>query len=332
MNAATSDTVRPGRILIARHPTYKKGFYDILLKWLAQNFPDVLGLFQMVEFPAVVTDWSRFILHVPWLQDPVQAWCQKTYSWAVEMTAKCDQRGIPIINRVDRLTNAAKFAGARAMQSAGIATPKMALIENAQEFRETLLGIPLPLLVREDWGHWGKMHRADTIEAARAIPLDEFARPLAMEVIDVRDPRDGLYRKFRYIAAGETGVGYHIHISDNWITRGQDLTINDETRREELEYVARQDPHHELFQRARKAMGLDFVAFDYGYDHTGRMVVWEANPFPLIKFSVRRPFRNHCTHRTLCSMVALYLGQAGLAVPEAIEQGLIYRDGSPVAT
>jgi hypothetical protein len=331
-NAATN-TKRPKRILIARHPTYKGGFYDCVFKWLMENYPHLLQFFQIVEFPAVFEDWSDIILHVPWLQDPVQGWCKKTYAWAIYMMAECDRHKIPVINRVDRLTNATKFAGARAMRSVGIATPKMALIKNAEEFRETLLDIPLPLFVREDWGHWGKIYRADTLEAARAIPIEEFARPLAVEIIDVRDPTDGLYRKYRYIAAGDVGISHHVQISSEWITRGDNRVYSEVTRDDELAYIAKPDPHHELFQRAAKAMGLEFVAFDYAYDHSGRMVTWEANPFPLIHFSKKKlMYRNHAIRRTMCAMVALYFEQAGLPVPERMAQGLTYAQSTFSAT
>jgi hypothetical protein len=320
----------PRRILIARHPTFKGGFYDCVLKWLAQNHPRLCDLFQPIDYPNKVADYSQFALHVPWLQDPVQAWSQETYDWADSIAAECDKRGIPVNNRVDRLLNAAKFAGAQTMRSVGIHTPRMALIDDPAEFRRTLLGMTLPLFLRENWGHWSKIFRADTMEEVQALPIEDFKRPLAVEVIDVRDPRDGLYRKYRYIAAGDIGVSHHMQISSEWITRGENRVYTDVTRKNELDYVARPDPHHELFQRARKAMGLDFVAFDYAYDPTGRMVTWEANPFPIVKLSqYKLIYRNHAIHRTIRAMVAMYLRQAGLPVPEQMAQRLLYEDSIP---
>jgi len=68
----------------------------------------------------------------------------------------------------------------------------MALIRDHEEFRETLLGMSLPLFVREDWGHGGMICRADKHDQVRSMPLEQFARPVAIELVDVRDRRDGL--------------------------------------------------------------------------------------------------------------------------------------------
>jgi hypothetical protein len=324
MTEAGVSTERPARILVARHPTFKRHFYDVVFKWLLKHHPDLLKLFRVVEFPAVPADLSPYALHIPWLQDPVQSWSQETYDWANLIAAECDRCGIPIINRVDCLTNAQKFEGARLMRSVGILTPTMARIDDAEKFSETCMGVPLPLFVREDWGHWGKICRADTIEQARAIPLDEFVRPVAIEIIDVRDPRDGQYRKFRYIAAGDAGISKHMQVSAEWITRGENRAVTDAARDEEEAYITRLDPNHDAFQRARKAMGLDFVAFDYGYNRAGRLVAWEANAFPVLFSDESHSSLNQSIARTFCGIVAMYLRKAQLPVPEEIEKAVVY--------
>jgi hypothetical protein len=79
-------------------------------------------------------------------------------------------------------------------------------------------------------------------------------------------------------------------------------------------------------RRGREALGLDFVAFDYGYDHENRMVVWEANPYPFIPaFSRRRlAYRNTALDRTLAALLALYLEAGGLAIPEQLMRRASY--------
>ncbi|HUG93332.1 MAG TPA: hypothetical protein VML55_21005 [Planctomycetaceae bacterium] len=74
----------------------------------------------------------------------------------------------------------------------------------------------------------------------------------------------------------------HLHVSADWQTRGTNCVYTEELCQEELAYLGGPDPNHARLQRARQALGLDFVAFDYSYDHEGRLVVWEANPFPLL--------------------------------------------------
>ncbi len=314
---------RPPRFLIVRHQKYQRRFFDVILKWTAANFPALRAHFDVRELPHQVDDWTPYALHVPWLQDPVEQWSTETYDQAAELARQCDQRGIPVLNRVDRLGNAVKSRGAEIMRAVGVHTPRMAPILDRQEFTRTLLGLQLPLFVREDWGHSRNVFRVDAPADVERVPRETFERPVAIEIVDVRDPRDGLYRKYRYFAAGSVGVSHHLQISEDWITRGENRVITPATRDEELRYLAQPDPHHELFQRARQALQLDMVAFDYGYAADGRMIVWEANPFPTIVFATRRiVYRNPAIHRTLLAIVRLYFAAAGLPIPAEIEAGL----------
>jgi hypothetical protein len=313
------------RFLVVRHPRFKPQYYNVILRWVNVNFPELSPLFDHRRLPGNIRNWSRYVLHIPWLQDPVQQWSMMAYYEANLLAAKCDEEGIPIINRVDRLINATKTIGAHLIASAGIRTPRMALIEDQEEFRETLLGLNLPLFVREDWGHGSLIRRADTRDDVQKMPLEGFTRPVAVELIDVRDPRDGLYRKYRYVAAGDQGVSHHLAITWDWVTTGRNRVYSDATQNEELSYIGSQDPNHVALQRARRALGLDFVAFDYGYDRDGAVVVWEANPFPLIQFSRDKlKYRNAAIHRTMLAILRMYLQYASLPVPERLEQLLAY--------
>ncbi len=211
------------------------------------------------------------------------------------------------------------------MGAAGLHVPKMELITDAGEFHETLLGIPLPLFVREDWGHgaiaWSVASQAD----ARATPLERFKRPVAVQWVDTSGA-DGLFRKYRYFAAGDAGISHHLQCSAHWMTRGHNREVTNLTRTQELAYVEHPDVHHALFQKARLALGLDMVAFDYGLGRDGLPVVWEANPFPFIQFSTGKlTYRNSALHRTMYAILRLYLRSAGLSVDPRIEDIVAYR-------
>jgi hypothetical protein len=311
------------RLLIVRHRKYQRRFFDVILKWIAANLPELAPLFDVRDLPVRVRDWSPYALHVPWLQDPVQEWSTEAYDEANRLAAECDARGVPVLNRVDRLLNATKSRGAALMRSVGVATPRMATIADPREFERSLLGLTLPLFIRENWGHSRNVFRVDAPADLRRIPWSTFQRPVAIEIVDVRDPRDGLHRKYRYVAAGALGITHHVQVSAEWITRGENRVITPETRDEELRYIMQPDPNHKLLQRARRALGLDLVAFDYGYAPDGRMIVWEANPFPTIVFGTRRLiYRNPAIHRTLLAIVRLYLAAAGLPIPATVDDGL----------
>lgn len=315
---AARQSIADPRFLIVRE--YGSAFYDVILDWTRRHHPSLSPLFRVRSLPCLFPRLDDVALYHPWLQDPVQMWSQNAYLLADRLAQKCDRRGIPVINRVDRLINATKTVGARIIAETGLRTPRMAPIVSREEFNETLCGVGLPLFVRDDWGHQGAMLRADTMEEARQLDIAQFQRPIAVELIDLPDAA-GLYRKYRYVVAGDIGVPHHLLITTKWIARGSLRNLNEETQAEELAYCDAPDPNHAAFQKARRALGLDLLAIDYGYDRDGRIVVWEANPYPYFHFSTGTlTFRNHVMHRTMAAIVKMYLIYAGVTVPDALEK------------
>jgi hypothetical protein len=318
----------PKRFLVVRHAGKNPKFYDVILQWVEEHVPEIRRLFELRLLPCWISDWSPYVLHVPWLQDPVENWSRRAYARACRLSAACDRYHVPVINRVDRLSNAMKFETSRRLSRAGIRTPVMRVIGDHREFRETGCGVPLPLFVREDAGHNGLMLRAHTERELRAIPLKRFRRPIAVELVDVRSPEDGLFRKFRYVVAGRVGVPHHMQATQDWITRGDIRFHNETTRSQEEVYVSRPDPHHEVFQRARTSLGLDFVAFDYGFDRRGELIIWDANPYPHFHIPKRRlSYLKPAMHRTLAAVVHLYVERAGMAIPHLLQDVLFTSPG-----
>lgn len=314
-------TLRGGRrILVVRHPQRNPYFYELLLDWLASQHPELRALFELRPLPWLVRDWSRYALLVAWLQDPVQAWSKLAYRLALRLSQGCDRHGVAVVNRVERLANAGKSSGARLIAGAGFRTPRSELVTDAERFRDTRLGVPLPLFVREDWGHGGAMLRADSQAELRALPIERLARPVACELIDVKSP-DGLFRKYRYTVAGDVGIRQSVHFQHHWVVRGTHSEWSEALCDEEIAFIRGPEPEHARFVAAREALGLDFVAFDYSVDRTGRLVVWEANPYPLLHFiDGRCSYRNAPTTRVLAAMARLYLERAGMGVPERLRE------------
>jgi len=320
------------RFLVVRHARNKPDFYDVLLTWLEEHFPALRARFELRLLTDRIDDYEPYIPHLPWLQDPVQAWSPTAYRQANQIAADCDSRSIPIINRVDRLTAAGKSSGAALMRAAGIRTADMARITVPAVFRETLYGLKPPLFVREDWRHCGPVFRADSEAEARRIPLGKFRRPVAVEYIDVRSSHDGLFRKYRYLAACEVGFPLSMHPGRAWFVKGSNTEFNDDLRDEEIEFLSRTDPNDAQFQAARRALGLDFVAFDYSYDRNGQLVVWEANPFPHLHFgSHHRSHRWPAVSRVMAAMAHLYAKRAGLKMENDLEQWLEWGIGAQAA-
>lgn len=307
------------RFLTIRHPPFNPHFYDEMLGWTRANLPEVFPLFDLRTLPCRVPSDVDAVLHIPWLQDPVQNWSLEIYEYANALAAECDARGIPVINRVDRLINTTKFIGAGLIAGAGLRTPRMRQLREPKDLANAAAEIGLPLLIREDWGHGGTLVVVRTNADLRSVELARFKRPLAIEFVDTSGPEDGMFRKYRYIAAGDEGVSHHLQISEDWQTRGANRQKSGEARDEEITYTNAPDRNHEAFQRARRALGLDIVAFDYSYDREGRTIVWEANAYPHLTFSQKKFLhKNAPMHRTHYAFMQLYLQRAGLPIPGKI--------------
>jgi hypothetical protein len=206
----------------------------------------------------------------------------------------------------------------------------MTSIVDRAEFQATLCGLEPPLIVRENSGHGGRVYVVWTLADAARIPLNCFRAPIAIEFIDVQDIQDQMYRRYRYVVVGEVGISQGLHVSSNWESRGSNRLANEATRREELAYTSATNPHHAQFVNARRLLELDIVAFDYSYDRDGRIVVWEANPYPRWPSSVN----SECQHRLLMSeriyaaKLLYYLQRAGCEVPAGLRYFAV--DGNAV--
>ena len=325
------------RFLVARHVDGRPRFNEVLLAWAAAHVPEARARYELRLLPLALRDPARYALHLPWLQDPVEAWSPRAYRQALRLTAACDRHGIPTVNRVERLAAATKSRACALMAAAGVRTPRAAPIDDADLFRRTLLGLELPILVRDDAGHAGpdaledgEVVRCDTLAEARAVDLARFARPVAIEFVETRDPRDGLYRKYRYVAAGDRGAPHHLQVMQHWFVKGRGQLYSEAIRDEDAAYLAGPDPNHALLQRARRALGLDVVAFDYAYDPEGRVVVWEANPFPFFHFLPgRRAYRTPAVERAFAAILQLHHERAGLPAPEVLRRWLPEPAGAP---
>ncbi len=82
---------------------------------------------------------------------------------------------------------------------------------------------------------------------------------------------------------GDEGIPGSLMVSSSWEVRDNDDRITNEAIiAEEIAYFRGEDPNHQILQEARKALGFDFMAFDYSYDQEGQLIVWEPNPFPVV--------------------------------------------------
>jgi len=304
-------------VLVLRHPENKPHFYDEFLHWLARRHPEARALYRLAQTTGRLSDLSRVAAVVPWLQDPVQSWSPSTFRRMNALASRCDRDGIPVVNRVDRLTHAAKLEGARRMAAVGLRVPRMRRVTTKADLEEAARELGLPVIVRDDWSHGERPFLARTHDDLARAPMSQ--RPVAIEYIDVRNP-DGYYRKYRYTVVGDLGVCQSVHATRGWVARGTDAEYTPALNDEEAAFVGAPLPEHALFVAARAALELDLLAFDFSRDATGAIVVWEANPYPILHLgsSTRRLHRRDATERVFAAMARLHLGRAGLPLPAGL--------------
>jgi hypothetical protein len=317
-------TLPAGRFLVLRDSRRHADLYEDFLRWLEASHPGVRARLELRLLPCRVRDWSRYALCVPWLQDPVQEQSPWAYAHTLRLERSCRENGVPVINPVDRIALSPKSVSLPIIASTGIRTARVEHLDPAGPPRDLLERFPPPFFVREDRRHAGPTFTVLEPDDFRRVPLGRFRHPIAVEFIDTRSPHDGLHRKYRYLAVGERGIARHLMLSKHWEVRGPHRIATEAAVAEELAHVNAPDPNHERLQRARRALGLDVVAFDYSYDPEGGLVVWEPNPFPDLGYP-RNPARAYLipsAERTFAAVAALYLERAGLPVPEALAVAL----------
>ena len=203
------------RFVILRHSGKSPYFHDYFLKWLATSAPEVRARFELKLLPHRSIDWNNVGAFSAWLQDPAIDWLpRRAYERVIQLQRTAHERGIAVVNPIERHANSIKSTGAEIIANAGVRTPSIRPIH----------GIPsqsssFPFLIREDRGHGKTSIYVESSKQLNSINFSKFKNPIAVEFIDVRSPRDGLFRKYRYLAAGEFGVPRHLIVSREWEVR-----------------------------------------------------------------------------------------------------------------
>lgn len=308
-------------ILLLRHPQKGPWFYRQFLDWLGANFPQVRRRFELALLgQGDAIDPSRYRLLVPWLQDPVQAWSMKGYAQACWLAARFEAQDLPVVNKPAALANSAKSTMLDTTRALGIRAARNIPIGCVADLHRAAGELGYPFIVRPDQGHGLKGLRIEChadIDRISERALLAIGKPVAIEFIDTVSA-DGLFRKFRYLAAGDKGVSVHLIASRHWEVRGDSKVLTAALAAEERDFISRHNRDAPTFDALGRALDFDFAAFDYAYDPAGNLVVWEANPYPAIVFgreSEALRFRAVAVHRCFAAMAALYLSRAGLDVP-----------------
>ncbi len=304
------------RILIPRTPPLRPHDYDQVLAWVKREHPTLVPLVDVCAMPYSLPEDAPYKVVVNWLQDPLENLDPPAYQQMLALEAELDRRGIPVVNRASRHANLAKSETSRRLNAVGIRAAIVHKFGSHDEFLEEFPKLPYPVIVREDISHGRPMFLVETLEQARAVRWNLFFRPIVSEFVDVRND-DGFIRRYRGVTVGDDYVSAHnLQVSECWETRKKTRVRTLATREEELAYVTQPDPRANVLLRAREALDVEFLAFDYGIDPEGQVVIWEANQHPeLIHARDDLAYRNFADYRLFAAMFRYYLTLIGVEVP-----------------
>lgn len=295
-----------------------RGYNWAFFRWLARRHPDDAARVRV----STVDEAERApvggaALLLPWVQDPVAERDAVLFERMQAIEERHRHAGARIVNPVASVSSAIKSRALATLRGCGLRAARTARVDRATPFAALADALGMPFLVRGDRGHGGTIARVATPDELARVPWETLAHPVALEFIDTRG-RDGLYRKTRTFFTGSRGIVRHLVVSRSWCVHAADRVRTRAALEEELAHLARPDtPHHEDLDRARRALGLDVVAFDHSLDREGRLVVWEPNPFPTLwaPFNERDPYYAYQRERVDAVFEQLrryVLGRAGL--------------------
>jgi hypothetical protein len=306
------------RILVLRHRDRHMWYNADLLAWLRRTAPAAAGLFELRRLGFVPKDPARYALLLPWLQDPLRERFPEAHAEAKRAEDAILAAGGAVVNPVDHLSHSIKSIASARLRAAGLPMPAVVPVPSGGTTRlpEELA---FPVIAREDRRHGGPMVLCrDERELAR-VPWQELQQPVLVAFHDVRS-EDGLYRKWRYVVAGEGGAPRHLVVSRDWVVKAEGRVEDEAVLTEELAYTAAEsaDPNHALLVRAARALGLDVVAFDYARTRSGELVVFEPNPFAVLwaPFNAADPryrYQRPCVERLYATLCAYWLERAGFS-------------------
>lgn len=202
--------------------------------------------------------------------------------------------GKPVINHPDRIRRTTRDEIAGLLPDiAGCRVPSILRLpaggDVAAAVREAELLLSFPLLVRPAGTHGGD----DFEKIESAAELAAWLGPrqgdhYLIEYVDYAS-RDGHFRKYRFIFAGEKILPYHLAIGHDWKLHHDSTDMADHPwmQQEEAAFLANPaavftPAHYETLRTIRTRIGLDYFGIDCGLDRDGKLVVFEVNASMLV--------------------------------------------------
>lgn len=306
-------TMTDGTLLIVQHGRNRgrlHGFRQHILDHIAGDWPALARRIRVHETGATAPDLEGVRAVMFWLADPLRELYPDCWAEAMAIAAEARRRGGRVVNDPAALSSTIKSAQARTWQAAGIPCAAAEPFADASGLAAAVTRVGLPAIVRTDLHHAQEAtFLCRTAEDVARLPADGRLYPgVALALVDTRagyeQERPGTiwarsWHKKRIHIFGDIAVPNHclfaptpvvgLHQSAFWRYKGKKGKVLEPLawlRRWDREaimvdrvYADAAPERPELFIRATRALGLDFVAVDYSTLADGSVILWEANPY-----------------------------------------------------
>ncbi|MDE2082069.1 MAG: RimK family alpha-L-glutamate ligase [Burkholderiales bacterium] len=209
-------------------------------------------------------------------------------------------RGLPVINRPDRIVQTGRTEAFRHLQGLpGVLMPATARLSLAdlkalargdEALARWLPGAAFPVIVRPVDSHAGQGLAKVSSPRALGIYLDEalagefFVSPF----VDYASA-DGAYRKYRVVLVDGVAYPGHMGISSHWMIHYLNAGMTDSAakRLEEAAFMSDFDirfgrRHAGALQAVGQAFGLEYLVIDCAETRAGELLVFELDPGAVI--------------------------------------------------
>lgn len=202
--------------------------------------------------------------------------------------------GKPVINDPERVKRTTRDAVSELLpEIAGCRLPNILRLPAGTTADDALhqaqSRFSFPLLVRPAGTHGGDDFEKIADAAAFAAYLTQREGDhYLIEYVDYAS-RDGHFRKYRFIFAGEKILPYHLAIGRDWKLHHDSTDMADHPWMQQEEAAFLADPgsvftpaQFETLRTIRDRVGLDYFGIDCGFDRDGKVVVFEVNASMLV--------------------------------------------------
>lgn len=307
-------------VLIVRHGPGRgrlEGYCDHVLEWIKRERPETYGRVRLHETGSGGASLEGVAAVVCWLADPLEHYpgCLEE---ALRIESEAGEREIPVLNRPSVLASYGKAYQAERFAAGDVPSPPARILHDREDLDRCAEDLGIPILLRRNFSYsrqdisvirsrrdLSSARFDDSSRSTVASPLlDTRAGPTGSlwsryyhkkRVVLIGDHcvQDSLYFSRRPLVARETSVYQDFQDRRRWLRSrgrvgrraarwlGKSRRLR-EAVAAERGYLESELPDVSVFRSAGRALGLEFVAFDYAQAPGEPPLIWEANPYPYL--------------------------------------------------